>query len=121
MNIVFGLLLIAHGLVHGLYLIPNKPKKDPKFPFFFEKSWFAKRSGKPGVLIGKSLTIFIITLFVLSGIILIGFSSFNYLWLAFALTAALASEILFILFWHKWLFIGFMINLIIIFATFQII
>lgn len=121
MNFFFGLFLIAHGLVHGLYFIRNKPKDDPKFPFFFERSWFAKRVGKPSILIGKVLTTLVIILFVLSGLMLIGFSAFNYLWLSFALAAALLSEILFILFWHKWLFIGFTINLIIIFATLQII
>ena len=121
MNFVFGLFLIAHGLVHGLYFIRNKPKDDPKFPFFFTKSWFAKRVGKPSIIIGKILTLIVIIMFVLSGLFLMGISSYNYLWLIFALIAAIISEFLFILFWHKWLFIGFTINFIIIYAIIQII
>jgi len=120
MNIIFGLFLIAHGLVHGLYFLP-KPPNDPSFPFFFTKSWFAKRVGKSSIIIGKVLTSIVMAMFVLSGLFLIGISSFNYLWLTFAMIAAITSEFLFLLFWHKWLIIGFAINLVIVLILLRII
>lgn len=120
MNIIFGLFLIAHGLVHGLYYLP-KPPKDPSFPFLFTKSWFAKKVGKSSVAIGKIFAAIVIAIFVLSGLFLIGISSFNYLWLTFAMIAAVISEFLFLLFWHRWLIIGFTINLAIIIILLRII
>ena len=120
MDIIFGLFLIAHGLIHGLYFIPNPPN-DPNFPFLFTKSWFAKKVGKSSIVIGKVLATITICMFILSGISLVAYSGLNYLWLTFVLLAAVISEFLFLLFWHKWLIIGFIINLIIIVTAIQII
>jgi len=41
-RVVVGILVIAHGLVHLLYLI-SEPK-DPKFPFTLGRSWLRRRS-----------------------------------------------------------------------------
>ena len=120
MDIIFGLFLIAHGLLHGLYFVP-KPPNDPSFPFLFTKSWFAKRVGKPSIVIGKVFTSIVMAMFIMSGLFLITISSYNYLWLTFALSAAIISEFLFLLFWHRWLIIGFIINLVIIFSALQLI
>jgi asparagine N-glycosylation enzyme membrane subunit Stt3 len=120
MNIIFGLFLIAHGLIHGLYFIKNPPA-DPSFPFIFNRSWLYKKFGPKTAYLGKLLSILALTLFSVSGIFLMGFTGLNYLWLSFALSAAILSAFLFILFWHKWLIIGFIINLIIIYSTLRII
>ena len=42
-RIAVGLLLIAHGLVHLLYLVPKKD--DPSFPFTLKE--FLRPSGVP--------------------------------------------------------------------------
>lgn len=71
MKILFALFFIAHGLVHASYLTP-KPD-DPKYPFSFEKSWFANLIGSSAKPVGLLLAIITVLSFVVAGLSILGF------------------------------------------------
>ena len=43
-RIIVGLLLLAHGLVHLLYIAPAAA--DPKYPFSLERSWLLPETAR---------------------------------------------------------------------------
>jgi hypothetical protein len=109
MDILAGLFLIAHGLVHAAYLSP-KPG-DPKYPFNFDKSWFygvAKTKSEP---IGNILVVFSVLFLCLSGLGVLGVPGLVDLSQTLILIGSMLSALVLVLFWHKWLFMGLIIDI----------
>jgi len=116
MKTLIGLFLIAHGLMHASYLTP-KPN-DPKYPFDFTKGWLAGLIGDASKPIGVTLAILVVGCFVLAGLGVLGVPGLVGTWKFFTLAGAILSTLLLVLFWHLWLVLGIVINLVLIFGLF---
>ena len=118
MKIFFGILLIAHGLVHaGLAAAPNPADPDAQPLAFFttiERSWLFSRVGMtPNSVkwIGFSLVGLATLGFILAGIGILSSGGLNTIWRPCAAFSSIVSLVLLILFWHPWLPVGILINL----------
>jgi hypothetical protein len=101
-RIVVGLLLIAHGLVHLLYLV-SEPD-DESYPFTLRESWLVPERGRRPLAV--SLIVATITFFTLLGLAVWGVPGLSGVWPALAIVAASSSLALLIAFWDAWLTIG---------------
>jgi hypothetical protein len=111
-RLLIGGFLIAHGLVHGLYFVsPNED--DPKWAFYLDRSWLLSRLGIEPRSVGTVLCVVVIAALVLSGFsLLFGWG----VWRLFAVAGAAVGLVLFGLFWHRWLWIGTLLNTAILVA-----
>lgn len=109
MKVLLGLFLMAHGLIHASYLTP-KPD-DPKYPFSFDKSWFASWAGHASSAIGSTLAALAVACFVLAGLAVLGVPGLKDMWKFFTVTGAISSLLLLVLFWHRWLVLGVVIDI----------
>jgi len=109
-RIVAGLLLIAHGLVHLLYLTPAPD--DERYPFTLRESWLVPVTARRPVAI--FLVAATIVLFALLGLAVWGVPGLSGVWPALAVAAALSSLALLIAFWDAWLTIGVAIDVALI-------
>jgi len=105
-----GLFLIAHGLVHILYVVPE-PAQEPgatEWPFNLESSWLLSNLGEGMVRnIGIALLVVTVVGFVVAGIALVADQGW---WLGTAGVSVAASMLLLALFFHPLLVYGFAIN-----------
>jgi len=98
---VLGLLLIAHGLVHLLWLAPSD---DPAWPFRLDRSWLvpgAARTPTAGVLIAL-----VVGGFALLGLAVWGVPGLTSIWPVLAIAASVASLATMVLFWDRQLLWG---------------
>ena len=112
-RLVTGLFLIAHGLVHLLYLAP-RPETDPNYPFVPEERWLARAIGlQPSTAkaIAGALAVACAIAFVIAGISLLASAE---VWEPAAVVASLISLVLMLLFFHPWLMLGIAIDVAII-------
>jgi hypothetical protein len=112
-RLLIGGFLIAHGLVHGLYFVP--PEEDnPKWAFHLDRSWIlAHLRVDPSAWrrIGLRLCVLVMAAFVLAGLgVLVGVGA----WRVLAVAGAAVGLVLFALFWHRWLWIGTLMNVAIV-------
>ncbi len=114
-RLLIGGFLIAHGLVHGLYLTPPK-EDDPSWAFHLDRSWLLSRLRvRPSAWrpIGITLCVVTIAALVLSGLgVFFGVEA----WRLFAVAGAAVGIVLFVLYWHRWLWIGLLLNAAILVA-----
>jgi hypothetical protein len=102
-----GILLIAHGLVHMLYLAPEA--NDPRYPFTLRSSWLvpeAARRPTASVLIAATATAFVLLALAVWGV-----PGLSGAWPVPALVASAASLGLLIAFWDTRLLAGVVIDL----------
>ena len=109
-RIVAGLLLIAHGLVHLLYLV-SEPD-DESYPFNVRESWLVPESARRPVAI--FLIAATIVFFTLLALAVWGVPGLSGMWPILAIVAASSSLALLIAFWDAWLSIGVGIDLALI-------
>ena len=121
MKIVLGIFIIAHGLVHGILAIaPNPADAEPKPGKFFaaaDRSWLLPKLGLSveGIQwIGLILVALSSLGFVLAGMGVLGVSGINTLWRVVAIVSSFLSLVLLGLFWHPWLPIGVIIDVLIL-------
>ena len=105
-RILAGLLLIAHGLVHLLYLVDDVSEFDR------DESWLVPVGAARGVV--NVLLVATIVASVLLGLAVWGMPGLVGLWPALAIVAAGTSLVLLVLFWNWRLMIGVAIDLAII-------
>jgi len=119
MNLLFGLFLVAHGLVHGLFMVPRPPDAGASWPFDPSESWLLNRLGvEPSLaqaiaagLVAVTTVAFIVTALAVIGILPAG-------WLRpLAIASASVSLILLGVFFHPWLVIGIAIDVAILWAV----
>jgi hypothetical protein len=106
LRIVVGGLLIAHGLVHLLYLSDDVPE------FSFEGSWLVPESGSRTV--GVVLMWATVAAFTLLGLAVWGVPGLASVWPGIATVASLLSLVLLVAFWSWSLVFGVLIDLAII-------
>jgi hypothetical protein len=112
-KLVIGLFLLAHGLVHLLYLAP-RPPDDPRYPFVPETAWITRSLGmNAGAAKAAARTGAVVVAAVLgiAGIALIVGAG---LWTTMAVLGAVISLALLIAFYDPWLTLGVAIDLAII-------
>lgn len=112
-RILVGLFLVAHGLVHLLYLTP-RPEADRSYPFVPETRSIAKVLGmEPRTAKGFAAALAVATAvaFGLAGCALIVNAA---IWQPAAVVASSISLLLMVLFFHPWLLIGIAIDIVII-------
>lgn len=106
LRIVVGFLLIAHGLVHLLYLIDDVPE------FSLENSWLLPGSAsRPVALVLMWSTI---AAFTLLGLAVWGVPGLTSIWPALAIIGSALSLLLLVAFWSWSLVFGVLINLAVI-------
>lgn len=106
LRIVVGFLLIAHGLVHLLYLIDDVPE------FSLENSWLLPESaGRPVALVLMWATV---GAFTLLGLAVWGVPGLTSIWPALAIIGSALSLLLLVTFWSWSLVFGVLINLAVI-------
>lgn len=118
MKYLISFFLAAHGLLHLSYLTP-KPD-DPNYPFDFTRGWFADIVGSTAGAIGATLVTVTALAFIVAALAYVGVPGFVDFGKAAAVTGAISSLILLILFWHTWLILGVVIDLVILYGIFQL-
>ena len=123
LKIVFGIFLMAHGLVHaGLAAAPVPNDAESKPGAFFtasSRSWLLPRIGlsAPTVRwIGIVLVALPVVGFVLAGLGVLGVPGLTQVWSTLAIVSSCISLLLLILFWHPWIIVGALIDIGILFT-----
>jgi hypothetical protein len=105
-RIVVGVLLIAHGLVHLLYVADDVPE------FTLERSWVVPEPlNRP---VGLALMSATVAGFVLVGLAVWGVPCLSTVWPALTVGAATVSLVLLIAFWNTRLIFGVLLNVALI-------
>jgi hypothetical protein len=115
-DLLVGLFLIAHGLIHLMFFSPAPPEPDKRatWPFDRSASWLMTRIGLPDPTIravGAVLSVITAVVFATAGL---GAAGLFGGWETLAQIAAISGLILLSLYWHLWLSLGIAINLVIL-------
>ena len=105
-RITVGVLLLAHGLVHLLYLAREVPE------FSLTSSWLVPESARRQVALVLIVTT--IAAFVLVALAVWGVPGLSRIWPALTIAAASLSLILLVAFWNIWLILGVTIDIALI-------
>jgi hypothetical protein len=118
LKIALALFIIAHGLVHaGLAAAPDPVDPDAKPGAFFtavERSWLLPRLGlNPSTVQWAGIILVALSTlgFVLAGLGIFGVAGLGAVWRSIAIFSACVSTLLLVLFWHRWLPVGVVINI----------
>ena len=116
MRIVLGLFLIGHALIHAGYISPAPPKTagGPEWPFVMARSWLVSGVGIGPELVralGTALVILAVVTLVGAGLASIGVVVPHAWWPQLAVSGAVASLAVLVLFFHPWLLLGIAIDL----------
>jgi hypothetical protein len=125
LRILIGLFLIAHGLVHAVLAAAPLPEAGkPRTPFFpswwrtaVDPLWPIMRLGVPAETArsnGYAMWVVQLICFVLAGLGLLGVPGLDVLWRGFAVFSAIFSLMFLGFYWHPWLIIGMVIDLVIV-------
>jgi hypothetical protein len=105
-RLVVGGLLLAHGAVHLLYLLPV-PAKDANYPFLLDKSWLIPESLRRGV--GGTAAVAIAAIYLLVALGVWGVPGVANGVRGLLIAGSVASAALFVAYWHPWLSLGMLI------------
>jgi hypothetical protein len=109
-RVIVGILLIAHGLVHLLFIVPAA--SDPGYPFSLDRSWLLPGSARrPVAYVLMAAVVLAITLAALAWWGLPGLAGG---WAGIVIPASALSLVLLIAFWDTQLIIGVVIDLLLI-------
>lgn len=110
LRIVAGVLLVAHGLVHLLFIAPDAD--DPSYAFSLDSSWLLPAAARRPV--AYVLMAAVVAAFGASALALWGVPGLSAVWPWITIVAAGLSLVLLIVFWDARLFIGVIISLVLI-------
>jgi hypothetical protein len=113
---VIGLVLIGHALVHAGYISPAPPRTadGPEWPFVLSRSWLVTNLGlSPEIVRALGIALVMLTLVTLlgAGLASIGLVVPQAWWPQLAVSGAVASLAVLVLFFHPWLLLGVAIDL----------
>jgi hypothetical protein len=108
-RIVLGVLLVAHGLVHLLWLAPSD---EPAWPFRLDRSWLVSEAIRKPVAV--VLIALIVAGFALLGLAVWRVPGLTSIWPILAIGAAVASLAALVLFWDRQLLWGVAIDVALI-------
>lgn len=106
---------LAHGAIHASFLSPRPPATadGPAWPFELARSWVLTPLGiQPETmrLLGMALVAATIATFALAALATAGVIPVD-LWGTASVAGAIASVVLLVLFFHRWLVLGVLIDL----------
>lgn len=107
---VAGLVLLAHGLVHLLYFVPEA--KDANYPFTLRSSWLVPDAARRPA--GWTLAIGTVAAFALLALAVWGVPGLSAAWPVLALVAGGVSFALLVAFWNTRLVAGVAISVAVI-------
>lgn len=113
-RILVGFLLIAHGLVHLLFVVPAAA--DPRYPFSLQRSWLLPESARRPVAF--VLLTAVVVGFLASALGVWGVPALAGIWFQVTIAAAGSSIALLVAFWDRQLWIGVLISALLIGAAF---
>jgi hypothetical protein len=105
-RIVVGVLLLAHGLVHLLYLARDVPE------FSLASSWLVPESARRSVALVLIVTT--VAAFLLVALAIWGVPALSRIWPALTIAAASFSLVLLVAYWNKMLILGVAIDMALI-------
>jgi len=105
-RIVVGILLLAHGLVHLLYLARDVPE------FSLASSWLVPESARRPVALVLIVTT--VAAFLLVALAIWGVPGLSRIWPALTIAAASFSLVLLVAYWNKMLILGVAIDMALI-------
>ena len=105
-RITAGVLLLAHGLVHLLYLANDVSE------FSLDRSWLVPESARRPIALG--LIVATVAAFAILALAVWGIPGLSTAWPALTVVACLLSMVLLILFWSTWLVFGFAIDIVLL-------
>jgi hypothetical protein len=108
-RIVAGGLLVAHGLVHLLYLVPND---DPSWPFRWDRSRLVPATARHPVVV--VLVIATVLAFVLLALAVWGVPLLAAVWPWLVVVAAASSLLVLVAFWDAQLVWGVVIDVVLL-------
>lgn len=116
LRVVAGILLIAHGLVHLLFVVPDAA--DPSYPFSLDRSWLLPDAARRPVATG--LMGAVVIAFLASALALWGVPGLAGAWSPITVVAGGLSVVLLVAFWDSRLLIGVAISVgLIVLAVLQ--
>jgi hypothetical protein len=111
LRILIGVLLLLHGVIHGILAVLPNPEADQPVAATFFSEWAG--GWLRGLLPGSALQIIALVLAVIAGIgfVAAGLALFDVLlphdwWRALAVAASVVSLVLCALFWNSYLIVG---------------
>lgn len=115
MRILFGLFLLAHGLIHASYVAPSPPATagGPEWPFDMARSWLVTGLGLDAGavrLLGSGLMGMVVVGFALAAASWLGLVVPRDWWPWLTIGGAVASALMLAAFFHPMLVIGFAID-----------
>jgi hypothetical protein len=118
MRYLFALFLLAHGLVHALWLVPTPPDKSRKaWPFTLATSPILSPLAVPESALragGAAATVVVMAAFVLSALGAAGIPGLAPAWTAITLFASIASIVLTFAFWNPQFPVALLIDAVLI-------
>ena len=115
---IVAIVLILHGLVHGiLAMTPNPNAPEAGFATFFSRSWLltglglSEATAKPIAII---LAIIATIGFIATGLALLDFLVPFDWWRSLATASAVVSLLLLVVFWNTYLIVGVLIDVVIL-------
>ena len=120
LKIIVAIFLILHGLVHAiLAMSPNPNAAEAVFATFFSRSWLLSGLGLSETAC-RMVAILLATIatvgFVAAGLALLDtLVPFDW-WPTLAIVSAVVSLFLLVIFWHRYLVVGVLIDIVILVA-----
>jgi hypothetical protein len=113
---LFGLVLVVHGLIHLTWIAP-KPD-DPSYPFRLSHPALFRRANPKFVAgIGAALVLVSTLAFLIAGVGVWGVPGFAGIWRGAAVVGSALSLVVVATFWHRWLLVGPILDVVIIIAA----
>jgi hypothetical protein len=120
-GLLIGGFLVAHGLIHASYLAPAPPATGgPAWPFAMADSWLINRVGMDAGLVrvvGTVLVAEAVLGFAIAGLAVLGVLPVS-LFTPAAIGAAIGSAVVLVMFFHRWIVVGFVIDAVVLWAVF---
>jgi hypothetical protein len=118
--VAFGLL--AHALIHVSWLTPAPPQTadGPQWPFDVARSWLVTGAGLDASvarLLAVALVAVTVACFAMAALATFGWGVPTAAWTPFVVGGAAASLALLVAFFHPWLSLGIVIDLVILWAA----
>lgn len=122
MTLVLALFLAAHGLIHASFLSPAPPRTagGPEWPFELTRSWLVTGLQlDPAIVrgVGIGLVVTSTVLLVLAGLSTVGWIVPASWWSGLTLAGAATSLGTLLLFFHPWLALGLVIDLVLVWVV----
>ena len=121
-RVLFGLFLVAHGLIHAGFVsrAPAPTPGAPEWPFEMSRSWLTSGAGLDvGVVrtIGAALVVATVVAFAGAGLAWLGIVVPSTWWSTLTIVGAASSLAVLIAFFHPWLVLGFAIDALLIYLV----